>query len=345
MRAVFVRGRWLAASAAFLLLIGACAPPTPNQSVKNVELQSPTPSPSPTPTTAFAASGPGFHVGEVGVGYAAVALTASGGVQPYKWTVSSGALPPGLTLGADGSLSGTPASAGTFAFTIQASDSGDSSASIPGAIKVAAHLSAGLLPACAQRCNVELGCSNACGAFGQVSGGIAPYTYTLKQGPLPVGTSLAANALTLNGTFGGNSGFLQFTVQVGDAFGASATISPTFWMYPHISVAGDQSTCYRTFAPCLLRLPISGGVPNGRPSVALVRTTQQPNQGCWPPDPTPPPGYSIAVSGSYVVIDVPRPGNGYAGIWTIQVTDHTYCSSGTYCTSPSATVNIGIECT
>ena len=37
-------------------------------------------------------------------------LVASGGLQPYTWTVDSGALPTGLTLSTDGVLSGTPPS-------------------------------------------------------------------------------------------------------------------------------------------------------------------------------------------------------------------------------------------
>ncbi len=53
------------------------------------------------------------------------ALTASGGVPPYAWSLESGVLPAGLTLNATGNLGGTPTVAGTFSFTIQASDASD----------------------------------------------------------------------------------------------------------------------------------------------------------------------------------------------------------------------------
>ena len=50
-------------------------------------------------------------------------LTATGGIQPYTWSLASGTLPAGLTLNADGSITGTPSETGTFNFTAQATDS------------------------------------------------------------------------------------------------------------------------------------------------------------------------------------------------------------------------------
>ncbi|HMX24313.1 MAG TPA: putative Ig domain-containing protein, partial [Blastocatellia bacterium] len=49
-------------------------------------------------------------------------LTASGGVAPYTFAVSTGSLPNGLSLAANGALTGTPIVAGTFNFTAQAGD-------------------------------------------------------------------------------------------------------------------------------------------------------------------------------------------------------------------------------
>ena len=55
-------------------------------------------------------------------------LQASGGVpfgggQPYNWTISSGSSPANLTLAADGLLSGSLATNGTFNFSVRATDS------------------------------------------------------------------------------------------------------------------------------------------------------------------------------------------------------------------------------
>jgi streptogramin lyase len=60
------------------------------------------------------------------------ALSATNGDGPYKWTMSSGTLPPGLSLSLTGVISGTAASAGTYNFTVTAND--DSTPSVPGSM-------------------------------------------------------------------------------------------------------------------------------------------------------------------------------------------------------------------
>jgi endoglucanase len=88
----------------------------------------PVPSPSPAPTTTvtpIALTTSSLPGGTVGTGYSAD-LTASGGTPPYTWSVVSGQLPAGLSLSGAGTISGTPAAAGTFAFTLQVKDSGTS---------------------------------------------------------------------------------------------------------------------------------------------------------------------------------------------------------------------------
>jgi hypothetical protein len=52
----------------------------------------------------------------------AFAFTASGGTQPYAWSVSAGSLPKGLTLSQTGELSGTSTATGSFSFTVTVED-------------------------------------------------------------------------------------------------------------------------------------------------------------------------------------------------------------------------------
>jgi hypothetical protein len=56
-----------------------------------------------------------------GTAYPDQTLTAGGGTSPYTFAISSGSLPPGLTL-TSAVLSGTPTTGGSFTFTITATD-------------------------------------------------------------------------------------------------------------------------------------------------------------------------------------------------------------------------------
>jgi hypothetical protein len=72
---------------------------------------------APTITTVALSSG------TVGEFYCSGNLFASGGVQPYSWSVVTGALPPGLELPSrQNTISGTPTTAGTFSFTVRVTD-------------------------------------------------------------------------------------------------------------------------------------------------------------------------------------------------------------------------------
>jgi hypothetical protein len=61
--------------------------------------------------------------GCVRVAYLA-ALAANGGTGMTAWTVTGGSLPAGLTLGANGVISGAPTTIGSYSFIVQASDAG-----------------------------------------------------------------------------------------------------------------------------------------------------------------------------------------------------------------------------
>jgi hypothetical protein len=60
--------------------------------------------------------------GTVGISYTAT-FSASGGVAPYTWSISSGLLPAGLSLSTAGTISGTPTAAATSNFQVQVKDS------------------------------------------------------------------------------------------------------------------------------------------------------------------------------------------------------------------------------
>ena len=127
-------------------------------------------------------------------------LTAAGGTAPYTYSVSSGSLPAGLSLNtATGVLSGTATVAGSFTFSLRASDSSTGvgapfSATNSYTMTIAAPtvtVTPGSLPAAA-----------AATAYSQqltASGGTGPYAYTITAGSLPAGLSLNGSGL-LSGT-------------------------------------------------------------------------------------------------------------------------------------------------
>ena len=62
--------------------------------------------------------------GSVATAYSAT-LAATGGQTPYAWSISTGSLPPGLALAAStGTITGTPSTAGSWTFTVLATDGG-----------------------------------------------------------------------------------------------------------------------------------------------------------------------------------------------------------------------------
>lgn len=63
------------------------------------------------------------------------ALEAINGVQPYTWSVSSGSLPPGLSL-SSGVISGTPTTPGTYTFTVEVTDSASQTGTLAQSIAI-----------------------------------------------------------------------------------------------------------------------------------------------------------------------------------------------------------------
>jgi hypothetical protein len=111
---------WFQGDGIHLVYDGAVAMATLlNASVKQALTPSPQPLP-PTPSLTIPATPlPMAHVGKP---YAA-RLAAEGGDAPYRWRVTSGPLPRGMHLLADGHISGTPRRPGRLTLTLQAADS------------------------------------------------------------------------------------------------------------------------------------------------------------------------------------------------------------------------------
>ena len=143
-------------------------------------------------------------------------LSASGGVPPYTWTISAGALPPGVALSSSGAVTGTPTTAGSYGFTVRVSDAAAAVAERAFNVAVTSSLSISACPAP----TALQGQSYSSAATG--AGGQPPYTWTLAAGTLPAGVQFNASLGGLAGT-PVDAGNYSYTLLVADKSGATAT--------------------------------------------------------------------------------------------------------------------------
>lgn len=129
----------------------------------------------------------------VGAAYTA-GLVATSGTGPYSWSVTSGTLPPGMTLtSATGQISGTPTAGGAFPVEIQVQDSATPSQSASLSLRIfgfeiiTQSLPAGIVGAAY---NASLDAAN----------GTRPYSWDVISGFLPTGLTLASATGQISGT-------------------------------------------------------------------------------------------------------------------------------------------------
>ena len=160
---------------------------------------------SPSPLT-ITTSSP-LPDGAVGIGYSQQVSASGGGGGPYSWSITSGSLPPGLSLDtSSGTISGTPSSADTYYFTVQASDStGTTTADFQITIGTLAVTTSSLPDG-----EVGIGYSQTL----SVSYGSGSYTWSYT-GNLPPGLSQDTSSGIISGTPSA-TGTYSFTVTVID---------------------------------------------------------------------------------------------------------------------------------
>ncbi len=160
-------------------------------------------------------------------------LLASGGNGSYTFSVSSGSLPAGLALNAStGAIAGTPMTAATNSFTVMATDGLGVSASRGYTVEVA-------------MATLTLESTLGNGIVGNpyhqaivVSGGAAPYTFSIGSGQLPAGVALNASTGAVSGT-PTVPGTYSFTIRVVDANGASAAFAQAIVVDPRSDPSAD----------------------------------------------------------------------------------------------------------
>ncbi len=178
--------------------------------------------------------------GTLGSAYAAT-FAASGGTPPYvNWSVTGGQLPPGLSLNpTNGSLSGTPNTAGAYTFTVTVRDNASNTASKQFTLTVPPP--GNVLTILTTSCPAGfLGSGYSCPFT--ASGGVPAYTWSISQGALPGGLTLNSSSGLLSGTPTATGQF-NFTVRVTDSASTTRTQAIALTVGAAtvtISIAGEQ---------------------------------------------------------------------------------------------------------
>lgn len=173
--------------------------------------------------------------GTRGTPYSA-SVSATGGVAPYAYAVSAGALPTGLTLSTAGVLSGTPTAVGSFTFTVTARDSAGGAGPYTGSATYTVTISALTLTVTPTALPPVLAGT----AFSQqmsATGGRGTYAYAVTAGALPSGLTLTTGGL-LSGRPAA-AGTFAFTITATDGFGNTGSAALTLTVTARPDPAAD----------------------------------------------------------------------------------------------------------
>ncbi len=165
---------------------------------------------------------------QLGQAYAET-VSASGGASPYTFNISAGSLPPGVILTAGGPsdalLTGIPTTAGSYTFTVTATDANDCLGAQVYTVVVQAQVCPNIVLAPA-----SIGDIIANQPYNQAftaSGGTSPYMISLSSGALPAGLTLSStgpDSAAISGTPSTVTSF-AFSLTATDANGCATTNS------------------------------------------------------------------------------------------------------------------------
>ena len=196
--------------------------------------------------------------------YSAQIGSATGGTPGYTYTVASGSnLPAGLTLSSPGQLTGTPATAGNYTFSVVATDSKGCNATAVFTLAVGSGTQLILLSAILP--DGQVGTIYQPQTLPGAVGGTGPYTYTATN--LPPGLTFAPSAQKISGNtrvnqvFDPASGLVSGTPTLGGKF--TITLSVT-------DVNGLTAATDYTMAVTVPLVINGGGVSCGGSPVTLT---------------------------------------------------------------------------
>jgi hypothetical protein len=193
-------------------------------------------------------------------------LVGTGGTAPYTWSLTSGALPTGLSLnGSTGVISGavgSSATSATFSVTITDADGVTATKSLSITVNVVPTVTTSSLPTATQ---TQTSYSQTLAG----TGGTVPYAWSVTTGSLPSGLSLNAATGVISGTVGSSATTQIFTVTLTDVNGVTATHSLTLTVNAKPTISPTTLPAATQTGVYSQTLTVSGGVtPFGAWSVS-----------------------------------------------------------------------------
>jgi hypothetical protein len=168
-------------------------------------------------------------------------LAAAGGSTPYRWTLFSNQLPPGIRLTPGGAITGTPITAGVYSFTLRVTDSSASpiTASQQFQLTIEPSSSGGMSGGAGGGSAPNAGNADGPGQHGPplqlqatalpdgqvnqaysaavtVSGGLRPYAWALSAGEMPAGLMIDPARGKIEGA-PASTGTFSFVIEVSDS--------------------------------------------------------------------------------------------------------------------------------
>ncbi|MBL8166765.1 MAG: putative Ig domain-containing protein [Acidobacteria bacterium] len=246
--------------------------------------------------------------GVMGQGYNQM-LSATGSTSSYTFAITSGVLPTGVTLSTGGVLSGTTTVAGTFNFTVMATDASNCSGTRAYTLNIINCPTLTVNPAALMN-------GFAGTLYGQpltASGGTAPYTFNVTTGSLPGGLTLASGgALTGTPT---TSGTFSFTVTATDSTGCTGTRSYT------VIISGNGLQFFPLPSPVRLLDTRAGATACTQPNAPIAGGTSLPQAGrslCTIP------ANAVALTGNITTVNS---GGGFLTLYPSNATQPTVAST------------------
>jgi large repetitive protein len=170
--------------------------------------------------------------GEGDLPYSATLTASGGGSAQQAWTVTAGQLPPGLTLSSNGTISGTPTTAGTYTFTATVSN-GTSSSSKSLTLTVIPGLAVNASPTM-PTAEVRTSFTASVAEIFGLTGGAPPYRFAPVSGfPFGIGFDSATGTI-----FGSprEPGIFNLVILITDANQASKQVTVSLRVIPRLRI-------------------------------------------------------------------------------------------------------------